>query len=101
MNTKTGIIFVIFCVSLGAVIVGQRLQIRSVGFETAEIDRELSDLREQERVLGAELSRKQNPSRLFAIVREQGIKLRAPEGELPPIPGTPRDEQDDAPEGEE
>ena len=35
MNLKTGILIVIFCVSLGGVIVGQRLQIRSVGFEAA------------------------------------------------------------------
>jgi hypothetical protein len=93
MNVKTGIIFVIFCVSLGAVIVGQRLQIRSVGFETAQHDRELMDLRERRRVLNAELARKKNPSRLLQILREKGIPLEAPEGELPEIPGKPKEEE--------
>src|SRR5690606_39045627 len=50
MNIKTGILFVVFCVALASIIVGQRVQIRSVSFEAAQLNRELNDLQERQRV---------------------------------------------------
>lgn len=87
MNVKTGIIFLVFCVALAGVIVGQRLKIRSVGFEAAQHDRELRDLDERRRVLNAELARKRDPARMIREAREAGLPLLPPEGTVKPLPG--------------
>jgi hypothetical protein len=87
VNLKTGIIFLIFCVALAAVIVGQRLQIRSVGFEAAQLDREQRLLEERQRVLNAELAKKNDPARMIREAREAGLPLLPPEGEIKPLPG--------------
>lgn len=85
MNLKTGILFLVFCVALGGVIVGQRLKVRSVGFEAASLQRELNLLAEEQRVLDAELARKRNPAEMMRKVREAGIPLLPPE--VQPVPG--------------
>lgn len=95
MNTKTGILFVIFCVALASVLVGQRVQIRSVGFETAQLSRELEELQERQRVLNGERANRANPTEMFRRVRAEGIQLLPPEDNLPAIPGKPREEQDE------
>ena len=87
MNLKTGILFLIFCVALGGVIVGQRLEIRSVGFDAAQLDRELRTLQEKERVLNAELAKKRDPARMIREARDAGLPLNPPEGESIPLPG--------------
>ena len=93
MNLKTGILFVVFCVALGAVLVGQRLKIRSVGFEAAQQDRELRVLQEQQRVLNADLARKRDPARMIRESRAAGLPLKPPEGESKPLPGTRKMEE--------
>jgi hypothetical protein len=87
MNLKTGILFLVFCVALGGVIVGQRLKIRSTGFEAAQLDRELRVLQEKERVLNAELAKKRDPARMIREAREAGLPLRPPAGDIKPLPG--------------
>jgi hypothetical protein len=94
MNVKTGILFLVFCVSLGGVIVGQRLQIRSVGFEAAQYDRQLRDLHEQRRVLGTRLSNKRDPANMMRAAREAGLPLVAPEGKLGPLPGKKKSKEE-------
>ncbi|MCA8911738.1 MAG: hypothetical protein KDB82_08535 [Planctomycetes bacterium] len=94
MNLKTGILFVIFCVSLGGVIVGQRLQIRSVGFEAAQYDRELRDIHEQKRVLSTQLSNKRDPANMIRAARDAGLPLVAPEGEIGPLPGKKKSKEE-------
>jgi hypothetical protein len=89
VNLKTGIIAILFCVALAAVIVGQRVQTRSVGFEAAQHSRELRELQEQYRVLKSERARKGDPVEMIRRVREEGIKLLPPEDGLPEIPGKP------------
>ena len=95
MNLKTGIIFLIFCVALAAVIVGQRLQIRSVGFDAAQFDREQRVLEEQQRVLNAELAKKRDPTRMINAAREAGLLLLPPEGVMAPLPGEKAPPKDD------
>lgn len=95
MNLKTGILFLVFCVALAGVIVGQRLKIRSVGFETAQLDRELRTLEEQERVLNAELARKRDPARMIREAREAGLPLNPPEGESKPLPGRKKEKEEE------
>jgi hypothetical protein len=95
VNLKTGIIFLIFCVALAAVIVGQRLQIRSVGFDAAQHDRELRELEERQRVLKAELAKKNDPVVMIRKINDAGLPLLPPEGESKPLPGkraTPKPE---------
>lgn len=87
MNLKTGVIFLIFCVALAGVIVGQRLQIRSVGFEAARLDREIRQLEERKRVLNADLAKKRDPARMIREARAAGLPLVPPEGEVKPLPG--------------
>ncbi|MCA8915874.1 MAG: hypothetical protein KDB90_10725 [Planctomycetes bacterium] len=94
MNVKTGIIFLIFCVSLAAVIVGQRLQIRSVGFESAQLDRELRDLNERKRVLNADVAKKRDPARMIRESREAGLPLLPPEGQIKPLPGKKKEQEE-------
>ncbi len=89
MNLKTGIIAILFCVGLAAVVVGQRVQVRSVGFEAAQYSRELRDLQEQHRVLKSERARKGDPTEMIRRVRSEGINLLPPEDNLPDIPGRP------------
>lgn len=88
MNLKTGILFLIFCVGLGGVIVGQRLQIRSVGFDAATLQREANLLAEEQRMLDAELARKRNPAEMIRNIREAGIPLLPPETQ-PTAPSKP------------
>ncbi len=95
MNLKVGIILIVFLVSLGAVIVGQRVQIRSVGFETAQLNRELRDLQEANRVLKDKHAAASNPAEMIRRVRAEGINLLPPEDGLPAIPGK---RQEKAPE---
>jgi hypothetical protein len=90
MNLKTGILIVLVCVALGAIIVGQRLQIRSIGFEAGQLDVELRELQEKHRVQRVELAHKRDPARIMRHVREAGIELLPPEDNLPAIPGRPR-----------
>ena len=95
MNLKTGILFLVFCVALAGVIVGQRLNIRSVGFEAAQLDRELRVLQEQERVLSAELAKKRDPARMIREAREAGLPLNPPEGEIKSLPGKKRTKEEE------
>ena len=95
MNLKTGILFLVFCVALAGVIVGQRLKIRSVGFEAAQLDRELRTLEEKERVLNAELAKKRDPARMIREAREAGLPLNPPEGEIRPLPGKKKEVEDE------
>ena len=95
MNLKTGILFLVFCVALAGVIVGQRLNIRSVGCEAAQLDRELRVLQEQERVLSAELAKKRDPARMIREAREAGLPLNPPEGEIKPLPGKKRTKEEE------
>jgi len=91
MNLKTGILIVVICVALGSILVGQRLQIRSLGFEAGQLDLELRDLQEQRRVHRVELAKKRDPARIMRNVRDAGIRLLPPEDNLPEIPGKPKD----------
>jgi hypothetical protein len=95
MNTKTGILFVIFCVALASIVVGQRVQIRSVSFEAAQLHRELGELQERQRVLSGERANRANPAEMFRRVRAEGINLLPPEDNLPDIPGRPRVEREE------
>lgn len=94
MNLKTGILFLVFCVALAGVIVGQRLKIRSVGFEAAQLDRELRTLEEKERVLNAELAKKRDPVRMIYEAEEAGLHLQRPEGAIKPLPGKKKEEEE-------
>ena len=49
MNLKTGVLLILFGVALASVVVGQRLMIRSVSFDSGQMTRELSDIKEQNR----------------------------------------------------
>jgi hypothetical protein len=89
MNLKTGIILIMFCVALGGVIVGQRLQIRSVAFEVGALENELRGVQETNRVLGVELTTKSNPEEMFKTVRENGLNLLSPDKPDPLPPKTP------------
>jgi hypothetical protein len=89
MNLKTGIIAILFCVGLAAVVVGQRVQIRSVGFEAAQYNHELHELEEEHRVLKSERARMGDPTEMIRRVRAEGIGLLPPEDGLPEIPGKP------------
>lgn len=84
MNLKTGILLIMFCVALGGVIVGQRLQIRSVAFEVGATESELRLVSETNRVLGVELTTKCNPEEMFKRVRESGLNLLPPDKPDPP-----------------
>jgi hypothetical protein len=79
MNLKTGILLIIFCVALGAVIVGQRLQIRSVAFEAGAMEKELQLVREKNLVLAVELTRNTNPELMLERVRQHGLNLLPPD----------------------
>lgn len=79
MNLQTGVIVILFCVALGAVVVGQRLQVRSVGFDAGKLDKELRILEEERRVLQVELARKRDPSAMIERVRAAGLSLLPPE----------------------
>lgn len=79
MNLKTGILLILFCVLLGGVIVGQRLQIRSVAFEAGQAERELRQTEKQNLVLRVQQSRKSDPTEMMKRVREAGIPLIPPE----------------------
>lgn len=94
MNLKVGIIFIVFLVALGAVIVGQRVQTRSVGFEAAQLNRELRDLEEQNRVLRERHAAAANPAEMIRRVRAEGINLLPPEDKLPDIPGKRVDDEE-------
>ena len=95
MNLKTGILFLIFCVALAGVIVGQRLKIRSVGFEAAQIDRELRDVNEKRRVLNGELAKKRDPARMIRESRAAGLPLLPPEGDIGALPGKKKEKTDE------
>lgn len=79
MNLKTGILLILFCVALGGVIVGQRLQVRSVAFEAGQFERELREVEKQNLVLRVELARKSDPTAMMGRVRKEGIRLLPPE----------------------
>lgn len=98
MNLKTGILFLVFCVALAGVIVGQRLKIRSVGFEAAQLDRELRTLEEKERVLNAELAKKRDPVRMIREARDAGLQLQRPEGDIKPLPGKKKEKEEETEE---
>lgn len=100
MNLKTGILFVVFCVALGGVIVGQRLQIRSVGFDAAQDDRELRTLQEDRRVLMLDLAAKRDPARMMRAAREAGLALLPPEGAFKPLPGNKKTKEEEAADAE-
>jgi hypothetical protein len=99
MNLKTGILSILFCVALAAVIVGQRVQVRGVGFAAAQVDHELRALQEQHRVLKSERADKGNPSAMIQRVRAEGINLLPPEDNLPEIPGRPATPEEEARRG--
>jgi len=88
MNLKTGILLIVFCVALGGVIVGQRLKIRSVAFESGQLEREVRQSKERNRVLSVELARKSDPLAMVLRVREAGLNILPPDQEDPP-PATP------------
>lgn len=85
MNLKTGILLILFCVALGAIIVGQRLQIRSVAFQAGEVERDLRKTEEQNRVLKLELARMRDPVAMMQRVRDAGIPLLPPEVKEQPV----------------
>lgn len=87
LNLKVGIILIVFLVALGAVIVGQRVQVRSVGFEAAQLNREMRELEEQNRVLRQKHAAAANPAEMIRRIRSEGINLLPPEDKLPDIPG--------------
>ncbi|MBX3473619.1 MAG: hypothetical protein KF754_04490 [Planctomycetes bacterium] len=85
MNLKTGILLILFGVLLAAVVVGQRLQTRSVAFEAGAAERELRLVQKQNLVLRVERARKSDPTEMMRRVREAGIPLLPPEvKEAPP-----------------
>lgn len=79
MNLKTGILLILFCVLLGGIVVGQRLQIRSVAFDAGQHERELRETEKRNLVLRVQRSRKADPSQMMQRVREAGISLLPPE----------------------
>jgi hypothetical protein len=89
VNLKTGIMLILFCVALGGVIVGQRLQIRSVAFDAGALEKDLGVQREQQRVLGVELARKCDPKSMMVKVREAGLNLIPPD-KPDPVPEAPK-----------
>jgi hypothetical protein len=92
MRLKPAIFALAFFVALGAVIVGQRAQLRAFGFAVAGQERELQQLEEQNRVLRLELARKRDPAHMIRLAREAGLNLLPPEDNLPVIPGRPREQ---------
>lgn len=85
MNLNTGLIAILFFVGLGAVVVAQRLQIRSAQYETGVLDRQLREAEEQERVLRVQLTRERDPQALFRRAREMEIPVRPPEETAPQV----------------
>jgi hypothetical protein len=85
MNLKTGILLILFGVLLGGVVVGQRLQIRSVAFEAGQVEREVRAAQKQNLVLRVERTRKSDPTWMMARVREAGIPLLPPEQKVVPV----------------
>lgn len=83
MNLKTGILLILFGVLLAAVVVGQRLQTRSVAFEAGQAERELRAVEKQNLVLRVERARKSDPTEMMRRVREAGIPLLPPEQKDP------------------
>ena len=79
MNLKTGILAIAFFVALGVILAGQRLQIRSAGYEVGALERELRELDEENRVLDRSLNTKRDPTWLFHRARELGLDLAPPE----------------------
>jgi len=86
MNLKTGILLILFCVLLGGIVVGQRLQIRSVAFEAGQDERELRAVEKQNLVLKVDRARKGDPTEMMNRVREAGIPLLPPEQKEAPKP---------------
>lgn len=95
MNLKTGVILILFGVALASVVVGQRLMIRSVSFDSGQMTRELSDIKEQNRVLQAEYAKKRDPLVMLQTAREYKIPLLQPAENLPVIPGKPKEDKGD------
>ncbi|MCF6228917.1 MAG: hypothetical protein L3J82_09730 [Planctomycetes bacterium] len=93
MNLKTGVILILFGVSLASIVVGQRLMIRSVSFDSGQMTRELSDIKEQNRVLQAEYAKKRDPLVMLQSARDFGIQILPPTEDLPDIPGKPKEEK--------
>ena len=84
MNLKTGILLIVFAVALGGVIVGQRLQIRSVAFEAGQVEKEVRTAEKDNLVLRVERTRKSDPYDMIRRVRECGINVLPPEQKDPP-----------------
>jgi hypothetical protein len=95
MNLKTGVLLILFGVALASIVVGQRLQIRSVNYESGQMTRELSDIKEQNRVLKAEYAKARDPYKMIQIAREMGVNLFPPAENIPEIPGKPKEEEED------
>lgn len=96
MNLKTGVILILFSVALASIVVGQRLMIRSVSFDSGKMTRELADLKEQNRVLRAEYSKKRHPLEMLQSARDFGIQIQEPAENLPVIPGKPKEEKEES-----
>ena len=79
MNVKTGIMAIAFFVALGVILAGQRLQIRSAGYEVGSLEHSLRDLNEENRVLDRSLNTRRDPTWLFNKGRELGLDLVPPE----------------------
>ena len=89
MNLPTSILALLFFVGLGGIVVAQQLQIRSLNYHIGKTENQVLESEEQIRVLNKQHEEAQNPTRLWAKVRELGIPIVPPEyKEVPEKPGT-------------
>ena len=89
MNLPTSILALLFFVGLGGIVVAQQLQIRSLNYHIGKTEKQILESDEQIRVLNKQHEEAQNPTRLWAKVRELGIPIVPPEyKEVPEKPGT-------------
>ncbi|KAA0217752.1 hypothetical protein EDM80_02670 [bacterium] len=100
MNLGTSLIAVVFFVGLAAIVVAQRLEIRSAGYRVGKAEKELLKLDEEIRVLRARKAQAEDPRNLWKKVQELGLPLVPPEfkeePEKPGAKGTPRPASRDA-----
>ncbi|GIK51221.1 MAG: hypothetical protein HUU03_06295 [Planctomycetaceae bacterium] len=79
MNLGTSLIAVVFFVGLAAIVVAQRLEIRSAGYRVGKAEKELLKLDEEIRVLRTKKAQAEDPRNLWKKVQELGLPLLPPE----------------------
>jgi hypothetical protein len=79
MNAQLPIVAVVFFVALGAIVVAQQLELRSVRYEIGVLDRDSRALSEEIRVHEAKLASERDPRKLFERARALKIPLLPPE----------------------